>query len=97
MARQSSYRLGRANLYRSGQGRLRTAAGASLEGRRVPKEVVGEGGAERLRRRWRNTAEKRGGVCRHNGLFVAIPTVGENRDGIGHGMPLPMPYADAVG
>lgn len=31
----------------------------------------------------RNTAEKSRRVCRHNGLFVAIPTVGENRDGIG--------------
>lgn len=35
MGRPSSYRLRWANLYRSGQGRLRTAAGASLEGRRV--------------------------------------------------------------
>lgn len=31
----------------------------------------------------RNTAEKSRRVCRHNGLFVAIPTVGENRDGTG--------------
>lgn len=30
----------------------------------------------------RSTAEKSRRVCRHNGLFVAIPTVVENRDGI---------------
>lgn len=32
--------------------------------------------------RRRNDAEKWRDVCIHNGLFVAIPTVGENRDGI---------------
>nr|DAX53591.1 MAG TPA: hypothetical protein [Caudoviricetes sp.] len=31
----------------------------------------------------RNQAEKVGDVCVHNGLFVAIATVAENRDGIG--------------
>lgn len=31
----------------------------------------------------RNTAEKSRRVCRHNGLFAAIPTVVENRDGAG--------------
>lgn len=30
----------------------------------------------------RDTEEKSRRVCRHNGLFVAIPTVVENRDGI---------------
>nr|DAY01379.1 MAG TPA: hypothetical protein [Caudoviricetes sp.] len=63
----------RANLYRSGQGRLRTAAGASRRGRRVPGEIVSEGGARTPRDRPRNTAEKQGRVCRHNGLFLAIP------------------------
>ena len=82
MARSSSYRLGWANLYRSGQGPLRTAAGASLEGRGVPEEIVGEGEARTPRDRPRNVAEKSGRVCRHNGLFVAIPTVGETWDGI---------------
>lgn len=83
MARSSSYRMRWANLYRSGQGRLRTAAGASLDGRIVPEKIVGEGAARTLRDQPRNTAEKSRRVCRHNGLFVAIATVGENRDGIG--------------
>nr|DAO34561.1 MAG TPA: hypothetical protein [Caudoviricetes sp.] len=49
----------------------------------VPGEIVSEGEARTPRDRPRNTAEKSRRVCRHNGLFVAIPTVGENRDGIG--------------
>ena len=41
----------------------------------------------------RNTAEKSRRVCRHNGLFAAIPTVGENRDGIRQAVDrLPHPY-----
>lgn len=48
----------------------------------MPGENVYGGEEGELRRRWRNTAEKSRDVCRHNGLFVAIPTVGENRDGI---------------
>lgn len=73
MARSSAYVLRWASLYRSGPGRLRTAAGASLEGRGVPEEVVGEGEARAPGDRPRSVAEKSGRVCRHNGLFVAIP------------------------
>lgn len=82
-ARSSSYRLRWASLYRPDRGRLRTAAAASLEGLRVPEKIIGDGGARTPRDLPRNTAEKWGRVCRHNGLFVAIPTAGENRDGIG--------------
>nr|DAV71021.1 MAG TPA: hypothetical protein [Caudoviricetes sp.] len=43
--------------------------------------------------RWRNTAEKSDDVCRHNGLFVAIPTVRETWDGIRHAVyRVPRPY-----
>lgn len=83
MDRSSSYRLRWANLYRSGQGCLRTAAAAPLEGGRLSEKNLRRDEAEGLRRRWRNTAEKSGSVCRHNGLFFAIATVGETWDGIG--------------
>ena len=65
-----------------GAGGLRTAAGAALEGGRLSEENAygaedrssdGDGGIRR---------KSRGDVCRHNGLFVAIATVGETWDGI---------------
>jgi hypothetical protein len=49
---------GAANLYRSAPGRLRTAAGAALEGGRLSEENVYGAADVELRRRWRNTAEK---------------------------------------
>ena len=79
-------------LYRSGRDLLRTAAGRGRRGRRTPGAGAGSGRPGGSGHRSRSTAEKQVRVCRHNGLFVAIPTVGENRDGIGHGMP----YAGAV-
>lgn len=65
---------------RSGTSTYRTEAGGRIE------DVVADGKPGRevgqLWRGWRNLAEKSDDVCRHNGLFVAIPTVAENRDGI---------------
>lgn len=75
-------RLGWANLYRSRGDRLRTAAAAARRSRTTAKEGLKRTAAREPRDRPRNVAEKSGRVCRHNGLFVSIPTVGENRDGI---------------
>nr|DAR13445.1 MAG TPA: hypothetical protein [Caudoviricetes sp.] len=89
--------LGWANLYRSDRGRLRTAAGASRRSRTTTEERIGETAA-RTSRRWpRNTAEKSRRVCRHNGLFVAIATVGETRDGIRHAAGRTRTYTRPIG
>ena len=49
---------------------------------RTEGDPGGRAGAPRGRSR--NLAEKVVDVCRHNGLFLAIPTVRETWDGIGH-------------
>ena len=82
-ARSSPYRLRWTSLYRSDRGRLRTAAAAPHRSRTAARERPRETAARRPRGRPRDTAEKSRRVCRHNGLFAAIPTVAENRDGIG--------------
>ena len=63
--------------------RLRTAAAAPHRSRTAAKERLRETAARRPGGRPRDTAEKSRRVCRHNGLFAAIPTVAKNRDGIG--------------